>query len=89
MTAFFRDTRQDVKELVKNDWLGVMIQRAGKLDLLRQGKIGKFLARLPIVQPLRMAIGMLFKPKTKGWGRTGEVLRQYVAEQQARVHAKH
>jgi heterodisulfide reductase subunit C len=28
---------------------------------------------------------MVFKPRTKSWGRTGEVLRQYVEEQKAKA----
>jgi len=28
----------------------------------------------------------VFKPKTKSWGRTGEVLKQYVREQKEAAH---
>jgi heterodisulfide reductase subunit C len=30
---------------------------------------------------------MLFKPRTRSWGRTGEVLREYVEEQKRAAHA--
>jgi heterodisulfide reductase subunit C len=34
-----------------------------------------------------MGLAMVFKPRTKSWGRTGEVLRQYVEEQKAKAGA--
>ena len=43
---------------------------------------GQRLAKhLPVAQMLRMGWSLLFPPKTQSWGRTGEVLRQYVREQ--------
>ena len=36
---------------------------------------------LPFAQLFRMGKNMLLPPKTQSWGRTGEVLRQYVQEQ--------
>jgi len=82
---FFKQTGQDVVELVKQGWLGIMLARMNHLPLLRDGRIGAFLARLPLLGPLKMGWAMLFKPRTKSWGRTGEVLRQYV-EEQKRLH---
>ncbi len=78
---FFRKTGQDIVALVKSGWLGIMVARMNNLPLLREGRIGAFLARLPILGPLKMGWAMLVKPRTKSWGCTGEVLRQYVEEQ--------
>jgi heterodisulfide reductase subunit C2 len=80
---FLRQTKQDIVELVRKGWLGIMIARMNNLPLLRHGRIGAFLARLPVLGPLKMGWAMLIKPRTKAWGRTGEVLRQYVEEQKA------
>ncbi|MCW5606420.1 MAG: hypothetical protein KIT18_17895, partial [Burkholderiales bacterium] len=80
---FFRKTGEDVVALVRDGWLGIMIARMNKWPLLREGRIGQFLARVPIAGPVKMGFMMLFKPRTKSWGRTGEVLRQYVEEQKA------
>jgi heterodisulfide reductase subunit C len=91
---FLKATKQDVMRLLRAGWLGTLIERMNNLHLLRRGRVGAFLARLPIVQDLKMGWALLVKPRTKSWGKTGEVLRQYVAEQQrlaheraARVHA--
>jgi heterodisulfide reductase subunit C len=35
-----------------------------------------------------MGWALVFKPRTKSWGRTGEVLRKYVEEQRRAAHAK-
>ena len=86
MLNFFKETKQDVVELVKKGWLGVFVARMNKLPLLREGKIGKFLARLPITGPLKMGWAMVFKPRTKSWGRTGEVLQAFVEEQRKLKH---
>jgi len=56
--------------------------------LLQQGRYGAFLARLPMTQGLKMGWALVFKPRTRSWGRTGEVLRQYVEEQKRVAHAK-
>ncbi|MGE0558516.1 MAG: 4Fe-4S dicluster domain-containing protein [Burkholderiales bacterium] len=82
---FFKKTGQDIVQLVKTGWLGIMIARMNKWPLLREGRIGAFLARMPVAGPLQMGLAMVFKPRTKSWGRTGEVLRQYVEEQKARA----
>ncbi len=48
------------------------------IDLARR------LARhLPVAFLMRMGVHVLIKPRTKSWGRTGEVLREYVREQKA------
>jgi heterodisulfide reductase subunit C len=65
-----------------------MVARLNKWPLLREGKIGKFLVRMPILGPMKMGLMMVFKPRTKSWGRTGEVLRQYVEEQKALAHRR-
>ena len=80
---FLKQTQQDLVELLKRGWLGVMIARMNNLPLLREGRLGAFLARLPILGPLSMGWAMVIKPRTKAWGRTGEVLRAYVDEQKA------
>ena len=72
-------------QLIKTGWLGIMVARMNKWPLLQQGRIGAYLARMPILGPLRMGLAMVFKPRTKSWGRTGEVLRQYVEEQTAKA----
>jgi len=59
-----------------------------KLPLLREGKLLKFLARLPIVGPLKMGSMMLFKPRSRGWARTGAVLAAYVEEQKRLMKAR-
>ena len=82
---FFKKTGQDLVQLVKTGWLGIMVARMNKWPLLREGRIGAFLARMPIAGPLQMGLAMVFKPRTKSWGRTGEVLRQYVEEQKAKA----
>ncbi|MBI2293019.1 MAG: 4Fe-4S dicluster domain-containing protein [Betaproteobacteria bacterium] len=80
---FLKQTKQDLVELLRKGWLGIMIARMNNLPLLREGRVGAFLARLPILGPLRMGWAMIIKPRTKAWGRTGDVLRQYVEEQKA------
>jgi heterodisulfide reductase subunit C len=85
---FLKTTGENVVALVKKGWLGTLIRRMNNLPLLQQGRYGAFLARLPIVQGLKMGWALVFKPRTKSWGRTGEVLRQYVEEQRRAAHAK-
>ena len=81
MFNFFRKTGVDIVELVKKGWLGVFVARMNNLPLLRDGKIGKFIARLPIAGPLKMGWMMIFKPRTRGWSKTGAVLKAYLEEQ--------
>ncbi len=85
MINFFRKTGQNVVELVKKGWLGVFVARMGNLPLLREKRFGAFLARLPILGPLRMGWQMVFKPRTRSWSKTGEVLAAYVEEQKRKV----
>jgi heterodisulfide reductase subunit C2 len=73
---------------VKKGWLGTLIRRMNNFPLLQQGRYGAFLARLPMTQGLKMGWALVFKPRTRSWGRTGEVLRQYVEEQKRVAHAK-
>ena len=81
MFGFLREMREDVVALLRRGWLGIFLQRLANVDLLRSGRIGAFLARLPVTGPLRMGWAMLFKPRTRSWGTTGDVLRRYVEEQ--------
>ena len=81
ITNFLKKTGQDIVDLVRKGWLGIMVARMNKWPLLKEGKVWKFLARVPIFGPLKMGWMMVFKPRTKSWARTSEVLRQYVAEQ--------
>ena len=85
---FLKTTGENVVALVKQGWLGTLIRRMNNLPLLQQGRYGAFLARLPVTQGLKMGWALVFKPRTKSWGRTGEVLQQYVDEQRRAVHAK-
>lgn len=41
----------------------------------------RLMRHLPLGQMLRMARNLLFPPRTQAWGRTGDVLREYVREQ--------
>ncbi len=85
---FLRATGEDVVALVRKGWLGTLIRRMNNLPLLGQGRWGAFLARLPVAQGLKMGWALVFKPRTKSWGRTGEVLQAYVAEQKRRAHER-
>ena len=78
---FMRKTGQDIAALLKKGWLGIMIARMNKLPLLREGRFLEYIARLPVAGPLKIAWMMLFKPRTRDWARTGEVLGAYVEEQ--------
>lgn len=89
MFKFFKKTGQDPVQLVKTGWLGIFIARMNKWTELRAGRYGKFLARMPIKGPLKMAWAMLFKPRTRSWGRTGEVLKAYVEKEKRKAHQAH
>ncbi|MBI2313337.1 MAG: 4Fe-4S dicluster domain-containing protein [Betaproteobacteria bacterium] len=86
MTKFFKKTGQNLMELATKGWLGIFVARMNKWNELKEGRIGRFLARMPILHPLHMALAIVFKPRTKSWGRTGEVLKQYVEEQKRVAH---
>lgn len=85
LTNFLRKTQQDIVRLIMHGWLGVFVARMNKWTELRAGRIGRFLARVPLLHPLRMALAMVFKPRTRSWGKTGEVLEQYVEEQRRKA----
>lgn len=67
-------------------WFKQVVFRMSKANDLFSGKIVRFLTRTPIAASLHMGLAMFVKPKTKSWGRTGEVLRQYVKEQKELAH---
>jgi heterodisulfide reductase subunit C len=74
--------------MLRKGWLRTLIERMNKLALLRDGKLGAFIARFPLKHGMKMGLAMVFKPRTKSWGRTGEVLSAYVEEQQKLAHAR-
>jgi heterodisulfide reductase subunit C len=86
MSNFYKNTKQDIVQMALHGWLGIFVARMNKWTELRQGNVIKFLARTPIMHSLHMGLAMVFKPKTKSWGRTGEVLQQYVKEQKELAH---
>ncbi len=50
-------------------------------------EFGKNLTRhLPLGQLARMGLNVVFRPKTKSWGRTGQVLAEYVRAQKEAAH---
>lgn len=81
VTRFLKKTGQSIVQLMMKGWLGVFVARMNKWTELAEGRVFRFLARMPILHPLRMGLALVFKPRTKSWGRTGEVLKQYVEEQ--------
>ncbi|MFO8154519.1 MAG: 4Fe-4S dicluster domain-containing protein [Pseudomonadota bacterium] len=46
----------------------------------------RMMKHLPVKMGIGMGLNMVFKPKTKSWGRTGKVLQQYVQEQKEAAH---
>ena len=54
------------------EWLKVFVMRMIKY--------------LPVTQLMKMGLNMFFVPKTKSWGKTGEVLAAYVREQKEAAH---
>ena len=86
MFNFFKKTRQDVLNMTLHGWLGIFIARMNKWNELKDRNFAKYLKRLPIMHPLHMGIAMFVKPRTKSWGRTGDVLRAYVKEQKDLAH---
>jgi len=78
---FLRQTGQDIVGLLKRGWLGIFVARMNKWTELRKGHIVKFMMRMPVRHPLHMGWALIFKPRTRGWGRTGAVLAAYVEEQ--------
>jgi heterodisulfide reductase subunit C len=77
-TGRLEDTRLLVSFLRKSgqplvqEWLVEMVKRMMK--------------HLPVMFLTHMGLHLVFRPRTKSWGRTGEVLRQYVREQKERAH---
>jgi len=50
-------------------------------------EIGKRMTKhLPLTFLMHMGFHLVFKPRTKSWGRTGDVLREYVREQKEIAH---
>ncbi len=52
------------------DWLVAMARRVAR--------------RMPVLLGLKMGFAALFRPRTRGWGRTGAAIEEYVAEQDAK-----
>ncbi|HKK05535.1 MAG TPA: 4Fe-4S dicluster domain-containing protein [Gammaproteobacteria bacterium] len=48
--------------------------------------VKRMIKHLPVTQLMKMGLNFVFTPKTKSWGRTGEVLKQYVREQKEAAH---
>ncbi|BBP05521.1 heterodisulfide reductase subunit C [Sulfuriferula plumbiphila] len=86
MSNFFKNSKQDMMQMALHGWLGIFVARMNKWTELRQGNVIRFLSRTPIMHSLHMGLSMFFKPKTKSWGRTGDVLKQYVKEQKELAH---
>ena len=89
LTGYFGKTDQAhglLDALRKLSWFRLAVFRQTKLSDLLNGRMMKFLNRMPFGASLRMGLAMLFKPRTKSWGRTGEVLAQYVKEQKELAH---
>lgn len=86
MSNFFKNTKQDMMQMALHGWLGIFVARMNKWTELRQGNVLTFFRRTPIKHSLHMGLSMFFKPKTKSWGRTGDVLKQYVKEQKELSH---
>lgn len=57
---------------LKQDWLVEMVKRLIK--------------HLPMAHLIKSGMHVVFPPKTKSWGRTGEVLKAYVKEQKEAAH---
>ena len=86
MSNFFKNSKQDMMQMALHGWLGIFVARMNKWTELRQGNVIRFLSRTPIMHSLHMGLSMFIKPKTKSWGRTGDVLKQYVKEQKELAH---
>lgn len=86
MSNFFKNSKQDMMQMALHGWLGIFVARMNKWTELRQGNVMRFLSRTPIMHSLHMGLSMFIKPKTKSWGRTGDVLTQYVKEQKELAH---
>ncbi|MDA8390323.1 MAG: 4Fe-4S dicluster domain-containing protein [Gammaproteobacteria bacterium] len=46
----------------------------------------RMMKHLPVGFLMHMGLHLVFKPRTKSWGRTGQVLREYVREQKEAAH---
>ncbi|AGA34882.1 CoB--CoM heterodisulfide reductase subunit C [Thioalkalivibrio nitratireducens DSM 14787] len=46
----------------------------------------RMIKRLPVAHLVRLGTNVVFTPKTKSWGKTGEVLKAYVREQKEAAH---
>lgn len=63
---------QKTNQPLIQDWLKVFVMRLMKY--------------LPVTQLMKMGLNLVFIPKTKSWGKTGEVLANYVREQKEAAH---
>ncbi|MEJ2058945.1 MAG: 4Fe-4S dicluster domain-containing protein [Gammaproteobacteria bacterium] len=66
------DFFKKTKQPLIQEWLKVFMMRMIKY--------------LPVAQLMKMGLNTVFTPKTKSWGKTGEVLAAYVREQKEAAH---
>jgi len=71
-SAVLQNFFQKTGQSLNQDWLVEMVKRMIK--------------HLPFVHLFHSGMHALFPPKTKSWGKTGEVLKQYVEEQKEATH---
>jgi heterodisulfide reductase subunit C len=89
LTRFFSKTGQSrglLDTLRRVSWFRILVMRMTKASELFQGNVFRFISRFPLGASLHMGLALVFKPRTKSWGRTGEVLRQYIKEQKEIAH---
>ncbi len=94
LTGFFSQTKQIsgtglgglMDAINKLAWFKELVFRMSKLNDLMSGKVMRFITRTPISAQIHMGLAMFVKPRTKSWGRTGDVLRQYIKEQKEAAH---
>jgi heterodisulfide reductase subunit C len=89
LTGFFKQTNQAkgmVDMLRSVTWFRLLVFRMTKATDLFNGNVIRYITRTPIAASLHMGLAMFFKPRTKSWGRTGEVLAQYIKEQKELAH---
>lgn len=71
-TSILMNFFKKTKQPLTQNWLIEITKRMSK--------------RLPFVHLFHTGLHFFFKPKTKSWGRTGDVLKAYVREQKEAAH---